>query len=161
MLSIFRCTNALMAHPSQEEKERQYKELVEKQKSKAQDAKRMKEEEEERVRLEAEERWKKREEEVGAEQDAFKRFVRNSRIFCALLKAWIMTTIRESLRDVGEVKSIVPDIGGAFIVSVLLGVWGKRRELRRLREEARLLSDEEEAAEEEVRGCDVLNGSRL
>ena len=72
-----------------------------------------------------------------------------------------MTTIRESLRDVGEVKSIVPDIGGAFIVSVLLGVWGKRRELRRLREEARLLSDEEEAAEEEVRGCDVLNGSRL
>ncbi|GMI04434.1 hypothetical protein TrVE_jg7474 [Triparma verrucosa] len=93
--------------------------------------------------------WKKREEEVGAEQDAFKRFVRNSRIFCALLKAWIMTTIRESLRDVGEVKSIVPDIGGAFIVSVLLGVWGKRRELRRLREEARLLSDEEEAAEEE------------
>ena len=72
-----------------------------------------------------------------------------------------MTTIRESLRDVGEVKSIVPDIGGAFIVSVLLGVWGKRRELRRLREEARLLLDEEEAAEEEVRGCDVRNGSCL
>lgn len=75
--------------------------------------------------------WKKREsEEEEGEQDTLKRFLRNSRIICSLFKAWSMNFIRDSLRDVGEVKSIVPDIGGAFIVSVMLGVWGKRRELR-------------------------------
>ncbi|GMH65822.1 hypothetical protein TL16_g04288 [Triparma laevis f. inornata] len=94
--------------------------------------------------------WKKREsEEEEGEQDTLKRFLRNSRIICSLFKAWSMNFIRDSLRDVGEVKSIVPDIGGAFIVSVMLGVWGKRRELRRLREEARLLEVEEQETEDD------------